>query len=124
MGRVTPPVRAPLRGDPPPLPAAPGARPLPLTPPPPPAVPIYLAGLAADSIRLAGELADGWIPFLYPRSRLAEGTALLKEGAARAGALRELPLVCPSMPAVVAAGPAEARARAAWFVSFYLTSMG
>ena len=107
-----------------PLAAATGARPLRLNLPPAPAVPIYLAGLAADSIRLAGELADGWIPFLYPRSRLAEGTALLKEGAARAGALRELPLVCPSMPAVVAADPAEARAGAAWFVSFYLTSMG
>src|SRR5205823_380341 len=107
-----------------PLAAATGARPLRLNLPPAPAVPIYLAGLAADSIRLAGELADGWIPFLYPRSRLAEGTALLKEGAARVGALRELPLVCPSMPAVVAADPAEARAGAAWFVSFYLTSMG
>src|SRR5207245_2186772 len=83
--------------------AATGARPLRLNLPPAPAVPIYLAGLAADSMRLAGELADGWIPFLYPRSRLAEGKAILKEGAARTGAPRELPLVCPSMPAVVAA---------------------
>ena len=124
MRRVITQVRALLKGERIPLAAATGARPLRLNLPPAPAVPIYLAGLAADSIRLAGELADGWIPFLYPRSRLAEGKALLKEGAARAGALRELPLVCPSMPAVVAADPAEARAGAAWFVSFYLTSMG
>ena len=42
-------------------------------------VPIYLAALAEGSIRLAGELADGWIPFLYPRSRLATGAALLAD---------------------------------------------
>ena len=124
MRRVITQVRALLKGERIPLAAATGARPLRLNLPPAPAVPIYLAGLAADSIRLAGELADGWIPFLYPRSRLAEGKAILKEGAARTGAPRELPLVCPSMPAVVAADPAEARAGAAWFVSFYLTSMG
>src|SRR5437870_5291287 len=113
MRRVITQVRALLKGERIPLAAATGARPLRLNLPPAPAVPIYLAGLAADSIRLAGELADGWIPFLYPRSRLAEGKAILKEGAARTGAPRELPLVCPSMPAVVAADPAEASAGAA-----------
>src|SRR2546428_178430 len=123
MRRVITQVRALLKGERIPLAAATGARPLRLNLPPAPAVPIFLAGLAADSIRLAGELADGWIPFLYPRSRLAEGKALLKEGAARTGAPRELPLVCPSMPAVGAAAPRQATAGAAWFVSVFLTGM-
>ncbi len=124
MRRVITQVRALLRGERIPLTRATEARPLRLNLPPAPGLPIYLAGLAAESIRLAGELADGWMPFLYPRSRLAEGIAVLREGAARANPSRELPRVCPSMPTVVAADPSEARRGAAWIIAFYLTSMG
>jgi alkanesulfonate monooxygenase SsuD/methylene tetrahydromethanopterin reductase-like flavin-dependent oxidoreductase (luciferase family) len=116
-------VRALLRGERVPLAAVPGARPLKLNFPPAPEVPIYLAGLADATVRLAGEVADGWIPFLYPRSRLPEGVALLREGAARAGRA-DLPRLAPSIPTVIAADAAAARAGAAWFVAFYLTSMG
>ena len=123
MRRVLTQIRALLAGERIPLAVATGARPLKLNLPPA-AVPLYLAGLAPESVRLAGELADGWMPFLFPRSRMAEGVALLREGAVRAGAARPLPLICPSMPTVVARDRAEARRGAAWFVSFYLTTMG
>ena len=122
MRRTIVPVRALLAGERLPLGAA-GGRPLRLNVPPVP-VPIHLAGLAPETIRLAGELADGWLPFLYPRSRLPEGRALLAEGAARVSPARALPAIVPSLPTVVAADAAEARKGAAWFVSFYLTSMG
>jgi alkanesulfonate monooxygenase SsuD/methylene tetrahydromethanopterin reductase-like flavin-dependent oxidoreductase (luciferase family) len=69
-------------------------------------------------------VADGWIPFLYPRSRLDEGRALLHEGAARVSPARLLPVIVPSVPTVVAADAEEARKGAAWFVAFYLTTMG
>ena len=49
-------------------------------------MPIGLAALSPGSIRLAGELADAWAPFLWARSRLPEGRALLEEGASRAEA--------------------------------------
>lgn len=117
-------VRALLRGDRVPLSAATGARPLRLNLPPTPALPIYLAGLAAETIRLAGELADGWLPFLFPHGRLGDGTALLREGAARTTEPGRLPQVCPFIPVGVADNPAEAREGAAWFIAFYLTSMG
>ncbi len=123
MRSVVAQVRALLRGERVPLEAATAARPLKLNLPPAPGVPIYLAGLADATVRLAGEVADGWIPFLYPRSRLGEGVALLKEGAARAGR-PDLPRLAPSVPTVVAPDAGEARRGAAWFVSFYLTSMG
>jgi alkanesulfonate monooxygenase SsuD/methylene tetrahydromethanopterin reductase-like flavin-dependent oxidoreductase (luciferase family) len=122
MRRTIVQVRALLAGERLPLGAA-GGRPLRLNLPPAP-VPIHLAGLAPETIRLAGELADGWLPFLYPRSRLPEGRALLAEGAARVSPARALPAIVPSLPTVVAADAAEARKGAAWFVSFYLTSMG
>lgn len=124
MRRTLVQVRALLRGERVPLAVATGARPLRLNLPPGPEVPIYLAALADASIRLAGELADGWIPFLYPRSRLATGVALLAEGAARTGDPGRRVAICPSVPAVVAEDPAKAREGAAWFVAFYLTTMG
>ena len=43
-------------------------------------MPIALAALAPGSVRLAGELADTWAPFLWARSRVGEGRALLGEG--------------------------------------------
>ena len=122
MRRLVTQVSALLKGERIPLATATGARPLRLNLPPMPQVPILLAGLADESVRLAGELADGWMPFLYPRSRLADGMALLKAGADRAG--RGLPRLFPCVPTVVAPDPGEARRGAAWFVAFYLTSMG
>ena len=101
-----------------------GARPLRLNLPPVSDVPIHLAGLAPETIRLAGEVADGWMPFLFPRSRLAEGRALLREGTARVSPPRALPAIVPSVPTVVAADAEQARKGAAWFVAFYLTTMG
>ena len=74
--------------------------------------------------RLAGELADAWAPFLYPRSQLASGVERLREGAVRGGHPDRLPEIHPCLPTVVAETNAKARAGAAWFVSFYVTTMG
>src|SRR5918994_1559027 len=86
-------------------------------------IPILLAALAPGSVRLAGELADGWTPFLWARSRLDEGRALVEEGEQRAET-RTPTQVLPGIP--VALGPDEAAARklAAWWLSTYCTRMG
>jgi alkanesulfonate monooxygenase SsuD/methylene tetrahydromethanopterin reductase-like flavin-dependent oxidoreductase (luciferase family) len=124
LRRIITQVRALLQGERIPLAVTPGARPLKLNLPAAAAAPpIYLAALTDSSVRLAGELADGWIPFLYPVSRLAQGVALLREGAARAASPGRAPAICASVPAVVAEEGA-ARAGAAWFAAFYLTTMG
>jgi len=124
MRRTLVQVRALLRGERIPLAVATAARPLKLNVPPAPDLPIYLAALGDQSVRLAGELADGWTPFLYPKRHLVHGIEQLREGAARGGHPDRLPIVCPSVPAVVAEDPAKAREGAAWFVAFYLVSMG
>ncbi len=117
-------VRALLRGERIPLAVATGARALKLNVPAVPELPIYLAALGDASVRLAGELADGWAPFLYPRRCLAEGMQRLREGAARAGQPDRAVVLAPSLPTVVSEDPARAREGAAWFVAFYLVSMG
>src|SRR5918997_1243963 len=48
-------------------------------------VPIYLAAIGPNNTRLAGEIADGWIPMLFSPEHVGEFRPLLKEGAARAG---------------------------------------
>ncbi len=117
-------VRALLSGERLPDPA-PGARPLRLGVLPEVPVPIVLAALSAGSIRLAGELADGWAPFLWARSRVSEGRALLHEGESRL----ELPKPSPTrvsvaVPVALAAHERDARGLAAWWLSTYATRMG
>jgi alkanesulfonate monooxygenase SsuD/methylene tetrahydromethanopterin reductase-like flavin-dependent oxidoreductase (luciferase family) len=86
-------------------------------------IPIQLAALGPQAIRLTGELADSWYPFLLPISALAGSTRLLGEGAARVPG-RKTPHVCPGLPVAVSADPVQARALASWWIGSYLTTMG
>jgi alkanesulfonate monooxygenase SsuD/methylene tetrahydromethanopterin reductase-like flavin-dependent oxidoreductase (luciferase family) len=117
-------VRALARGERIPLAVAVEARPLRLNLPQGPDLPIYLAASSPKSIRLAGELCDGWIPFLFPRDRLADGIALLEQGASRASVPPREWGVRPIVPTIVAPDSGAARQGAAWVVAFYLTTMG
>jgi alkanesulfonate monooxygenase SsuD/methylene tetrahydromethanopterin reductase-like flavin-dependent oxidoreductase (luciferase family) len=117
-------IRALVQGERIPLAAATEARPLRLNLPRSSDLPIYLAASSPKSIRLAGELCDGWIPFLFPRDRLGDGIALLEEGASRAGVARREWDVRPIVPTIVAPDTDTARRGAAWVVAFYLTTMG
>ena len=122
LAAVTRQVRALLAGDRITPFRAGGQRPLRLAVQPSPDIPVHLAALGPDAVRVAGELADGWYPFLLPRSGLAEGMKLLHEGAMRAD--RPVPLVSPGLPVAVAADPATAHADASWWVATYLLGMG
>jgi alkanesulfonate monooxygenase SsuD/methylene tetrahydromethanopterin reductase-like flavin-dependent oxidoreductase (luciferase family) len=97
-------------------------RPLRLATGPRPGLPINVAALGPRAIRVAGELADGWYPFLLPVSGVAAGVALLDDGRRGAGTPR--PRISPCIPAAVATDPGQARQLASWWVAFYLTSMG
>jgi alkanesulfonate monooxygenase SsuD/methylene tetrahydromethanopterin reductase-like flavin-dependent oxidoreductase (luciferase family) len=106
------------------VPSASGERPLRLATPTPVSVPIYLAGLGPTAVRLCGELADGWVPFLFPVSGLDAGARLLAEGMAHRQEGGHLPILAPCLPAAVSSEPAVSRDLAWWWVSFYLTRMG
>jgi len=115
-------VRALLSGDRLPNPAS-DARPLRLGVLPDVSVPITLAALSPGSIRLAGELADGWAPFLWARTRVQEGRALLQEGESRV----EMPAptrVSLAVPVALGSDQESARRLAAWWLSAYTTRMG
>src|SRR5205807_627348 len=73
MRQVVSQVRALLRGERAPLAVAREARALRLNVPPA-EVPICVAAIGDASVRLAGEIADGWMPFLHPL-RVRQGSA-------------------------------------------------
>ena len=100
-----------------------GVRPLRLGSPPEGHISIYLAALAPSSVRLAGELADRWLPFLWARSRLPDGRALLAEGEAAAEAPTATG-VSASVPLAIAEDEETARQIAAGWLLAYLTRMG
>ena len=87
-------------------------------------VPIHLAALGPRSVRACGALADGWIPFLLPRSGLAQAAERLREGAAGREDGRAAPTVNPCIPAAVSSDAGTADDLAAWWIAFYLGSMG
>jgi alkanesulfonate monooxygenase SsuD/methylene tetrahydromethanopterin reductase-like flavin-dependent oxidoreductase (luciferase family) len=100
-----------------------GARPLRLFIGPESPVPIALASMSPPGVRLAGEVADRWLPFLWPRSQLAGGRRLLEEGAI-ARAREQLPDVCPAVPLATGHDRATAEAVAARWLTVYCTRMG
>ena len=63
--------------------------------------------------RLAGEVADGWCPFLLPISGLDPSTRVLEEGARRADPGGTLPTVAPSIPTAVSPSSPAPRAASA-----------
>jgi alkanesulfonate monooxygenase SsuD/methylene tetrahydromethanopterin reductase-like flavin-dependent oxidoreductase (luciferase family) len=116
-------VRALLDGGRLPLGSEQGVRPLRLGSPPDERIPIFLAALAPASVRLAGELADNWLPFLWARSRLDDGRALLAEGQAAAEGSTGTS-VCASVPLAIAEDEETARLIAAGWLLAYVTRMG
>jgi alkanesulfonate monooxygenase SsuD/methylene tetrahydromethanopterin reductase-like flavin-dependent oxidoreductase (luciferase family) len=124
LGSVTRQVRRLLDGERLEPTATSTVRPLRSALPPSPRIPIHLAALGPDAVRLCGELADAWYPFLLPRSGMEAGTHWLAEGAARRSPNRRAPQIHPGVPVAVAPSVNQARRLASWWVTFYLTSMG
>src|SRR5919199_2157915 len=48
-------------------------------------IPIYIAAIGPKNTQLTGEVADGYMPFIFAPERVADARELLEEGAARAG---------------------------------------
>jgi F420-dependent oxidoreductase-like protein len=48
-------------------------------------IPIYIAAIGPNNTKLAGEVADGYMPFIFAPERVDDARALLEEGAARNG---------------------------------------
>jgi F420-dependent oxidoreductase-like protein len=87
-------------------------------------IPIYLAAIGPNNTRLAGEVADGWIPTLFSPEHVAEFRPLLEEGAARAGRSLNGFDVAPTVQVFVTDDVAAARDAMRPFLALYVGGMG
>src|SRR5882672_8229033 len=89
-----------------------------------PNLPIYIAALSLPSLRLTGELADGWLPIFLAPSRMTAAVAELKAGAEAAGrALRDI-AISPQVSIYVTDDVKAARDRERPHIAFYIGGMG
>ena len=87
-------------------------------------LPIYIAALSPASLRLTGELADGWLPIFLAPSRMAAAVVELHAGAEAAGrSLRDI-AISPQVSIYVTDDVAAARDRERPHIAFYLGGMG
>src|SRR5436309_2437131 len=87
-------------------------------------IPIYLGAIGPRAVRQVGELADGWLPFMFtPR---APDVLLdpLREGAEAAGRSPADVDIAPVVPVAVDEDLAAARDAARPWLAFYLGAMG
>jgi F420-dependent oxidoreductase-like protein len=87
-------------------------------------IPIYLGAISPRSVRQVGEIADGWLPFMF--SPAAPDLLLdpLREGLDAAGRSPADLDVAPVVPISVHEDVAQARDAARPWLTFYLGAMG
>lgn len=89
-----------------------------------PTLPIYIASLSPASLRLTGELADGWLPIYLAPSRMLLAVAELKAGAEAAGRQFSALFLSPQVSIYVTDDVAAARDRERPHIAFYIGGMG
>ena len=87
-------------------------------------LPIYIAALSPASLRMTGELADGWLPIFLAPSRMAAAVAELREGAKAAGRSLGDIAISPQVSIYVTDDVAAARDRERPHIAFYVGGMG
>jgi F420-dependent oxidoreductase-like protein len=88
-------------------------------------IPIYLAAIGPNNTALAGELADGWLPYLYAPEHAAGLNENLARGAARAGRTTNDIAISPSVFAATGDGDiAELRDLIRPMLALYIGGMG
>ena len=87
-------------------------------------LPIYIAALSPPSLRMTGELADGWLPIYLAPSRMAAVVSDLKAGAEAAGRALSDIAISPQVSIYVTDDVKAARDRERSHIAFYVGGMG
>jgi coenzyme F420-dependent oxidoreductase len=87
-------------------------------------VPIYVASLGPQNLRLTGELADGWLPIYLDTAYLPRFQGDLERGAVRAGRNLEAIDVAPYILSCVSEDVEAARRLVQAHLAYYIGGMG
>jgi coenzyme F420-dependent oxidoreductase len=89
-----------------------------------PRVPIYVASLGPQNLRLTGELADGWLPIYLDASHLQDFQQDLEKGAQQAGRPFSAIDVAPYILSCVSEDVESARTLVKSHLAYYIGGMG
>jgi coenzyme F420-dependent oxidoreductase len=89
-----------------------------------PSVPIYVASLGPQNLRLTGELADGWLPIYLDASHLSDFQRDLEGGARKAGRPLSAIDVAPYILSCVSEDVEAARHLVKAHLAYYIGGMG
>ena len=87
-------------------------------------IPIFLAAIGPKNTALAGEIADGWLPFLFSPEHVGEVRPLLDEGAARSGRSLDGFQIVPSVSLMISDDIVAARDLMRPVLALYVGGMG
>jgi F420-dependent oxidoreductase-like protein len=87
-------------------------------------IPIYLAAIGPKNLRLAGEIADGWLAIFFAPEHASSQLAEIRAGREATG--RDLTGfdVVPSVPVVVGEEPTACAELVRWYAALYVGGMG
>jgi F420-dependent oxidoreductase-like protein len=85
---------------------------------------IFLAAIGPKNTALAGEIADGWLPFLFSPEHVGQIRPLLEEGAARSGRSLEDFEIAPSVNLMISDDVQAARDSMRPVLALYVGGMG
>src|SRR3712207_1424462 len=85
---------------------------------------IFLAAIGPNNTKLAGEIADGWIPTLFSPEHVAEFRPLLQEGADRVGRSLDGFRIMPTVNVFITDDLEAARDACRPFIALYVGGMG
>jgi F420-dependent oxidoreductase-like protein len=88
-------------------------------------IPIYIASIGPNNLKLTGEIADGWLPIFFSPEYVGDSRALLEEGAARAGrSIDDSFDVAPAVNVCIDDDVDRARDQMRHFIALYVGGMG
>jgi F420-dependent oxidoreductase-like protein len=87
-------------------------------------IPIYLAAVGPRNLRLAGEIADGWLAVFFAPRHAGELLGAVRAGREAAGRSMDSFDVVPTVPVVVGEDPAACAELVRLYAALYLGGMG
>ena len=87
-------------------------------------IPIYLGAIGPKAVAQVGEIADGWLPFMFDPDEPELLLGPLREGAGRAGRSLSDIDIAAAVPVGLSEDLDEARAAVKPLLAFYLGAMG
>src|SRR6185437_1949755 len=87
-------------------------------------IPIFVASISPKSMASVGQVADGWMPIYWPKSKFVAGKEMVARASVQAGRPADAVECVATLTVVLNPDPVKAKMQAAGPISWYVTNMG